>query len=68
MNRLFSENGYQHIASADYHYGQYVAANLFWKASQQMQLGFEYLHGIRTNFDHSDKQANRLNLMAKFSF
>lgn len=68
MSRLFSENGYENIATDSYHYGQYAAANIFWKASSNMQLGFEYLHGWRTNFNHSTKQANRLNLMAKFSF
>lgn len=68
MARLYSENGYQTITPSGYHYGQYLAANLFWNTSQNLQLGFEYLHGWRTNFDHSDRQANRLNLMAKFSF
>lgn len=68
MSRLFSENGYETIATNNYHYGQYVAANIFWKTTDNLQLGAEYLHGWRTNFDHSDKQANRINLMAKFSF
>lgn len=68
MSRLYSENGYEDIAATSYHYGQYAVANFFWKATQNMQLGFEYLHGWRTNFNHSTKQANRLNLMAKFAF
>jgi hypothetical protein len=68
MSRLFSENGYDAIASSNYHYGQYAVANIFWKTTDNLQLGAEYLHGWRTNFDHSNKQANRINLSAKFSF
>ncbi|MBR5804443.1 MAG: hypothetical protein IKY31_08940 [Bacteroidaceae bacterium] len=68
MARLYSENDYQETAPTDYHYGQYLAGNVFWNASNELQFGVEYLHGWRTNFDQSDKQANRINLMAKYSF
>ena len=68
MARLYSENGYQQINPSNYHYGQYAAGNIFWNANQGLQLGFEYLHGWRTDFDHANRQANRINLMAKYSF
>lgn len=67
-SRLYSKNGYKETASADYKYGQYIAANLFWKATPNMQFGAEYLFGQRTDFDTSNHSANRINLMAKYSF
>ena len=68
MSRLYSENGYAAISGNDYHYGQYLAANIFWSASNNMQLGVEYLRGWRNNFDATSHDANRINLMAKYSF
>lgn len=68
MARLYSENGYESIAGDNYRYGQYMAANIFWKTSENMQIGAEYLRGWRTNFNDTNHQANRINLMAKFSF
>lgn len=68
QSRLYSENGYADSAAEEYRYGQYVAANLFWNVTDNMQLGAEYLHGWRTNFDASTHQANRINLLAKYAF
>lgn len=68
MAKLFSENDYASSAGDHYRYGQYVAANLFWSASQNMQIGAEYLRGWRKNFNATSHDANRISLMAKFSF
>lgn len=67
-SRLYSEDGYSSTVPDSYRYGQYVAANLFWNVADNMQIGAEYLHGWRTNFNDSDHQANRINLLAKYSF
>ncbi len=68
MARLFSEDDYATTAEDHYKYGQYVAANIFWSASPNMQLGAEYLRGWRKNFNATSHDANRISLMAKFSF
>lgn len=68
MARLYSENNYEAIAQDNYRYGQYVAGNIFWSASENLQFGAEYLRGWRTDFNASTHTANRINLMAKFSF
>ena len=68
QSRLYSENGYAATESDNYRYGQYLAANMFWSASSNMQFGVEYLHGWRKNFDASTRDANRISLMAKYSF
>jgi hypothetical protein len=33
-----------------------------------MQFGVEYLRGWRKNFDSANHEANRISLMAKYSF
>lgn len=68
MARLFSENGYGETAEDHYRYGQYLAANIFWSASDNLQFGAEYLRGWRKNFNATSHDANRISLMAKFSF
>lgn len=68
MSRLYSENGYASLSPDNYRYGQYLVANLIWNASQNLQLGAEYLRGWRTDFDHSSHHANRICLMAKYAF
>ena len=68
QSRLYSENGYAATVGDNYRYGQYLAANMFWSASNNMQFGMEYLHGWRKNFDASTRDANRISLMAKYSF
>lgn len=68
MARLFSENGYGETAGDNYRYGQYLAANIFWSAGDNLQFGAEYLRGWRKNFNATSHDANRISLMAKFSF
>lgn len=68
MSRLYSENGYPNDQPDTYRYGQYLAANVFWNISPNMQVGAEYLRGWRTNFDNSAHHANRMNLLVQYSF
>ncbi|WP_291528358.1 DcaP family trimeric outer membrane transporter [Bacteroides sp. UBA939] len=68
MSRLYSENGYFNDQPDSYRYGQYFVANIFWNATLNMQLGAEYLHGWRTDFDKSTHHANRVNLLVQYSF
>lgn len=68
MSRLYSENGYPTNESNSYHYAQYLATNVFWNVTPNMQVGAEYLRGWRTNFDNSTHHANRMNLLVQYSF
>lgn len=68
QSHLYSENGYAAASADSYRYGQYLVANMCWSASNNMQFGVEYLHGWRKNFDTSSREANRISLMAKYSF
>lgn len=68
MSRLYSDHGYPAEASSAYRYGQYLAANVFWHVTPNMQVGAEYLRGWRTNFDDITHHANRLNLLVQYSF
>jgi predicted porin len=63
-----SRNGYGAANPENYKRGQYVAANVCYNISQNIQLGVEYLHGWRTNFDSYTNNANRVNLSAQFNF
>lgn len=68
MSRLYSDHGYPRDAVGTYRYGQYLAANMFWDITSNMQVGAEYLRGWRTNFDNVTRHANRINLLAQYSF
>ena len=68
LSRIYSENGYATENQEDYHYGQYAVGNIFWSASDNMQLGVEYLSGWKTTFNSDTHHANRVCLMAKYSF
>ena len=63
-----SRNGYSTANLERYKRGQYVAANMCYNISPNIQLGVEYLHGWRTNFDGDTNNANRVNLSAQFNF
>ena len=68
MSRLYADKGYPKSDSDAYRYGQYFVANAFWNVTPNMQVGVEYLRGWRTDFDHSTRHANRLNLLVQYSF
>ncbi len=67
--RLYSNDGWPINNSDFYRYGQYLVANVFWNVTPNMQVGAEYLRGWRTGFlDNSTRHANRINVMAQYSF
>ena len=67
--RLYSDNGWPVQNSDFYRYGQYFVTNIFWNATNNLQLGAEYLRGWRTGFmDKSTRHANRINVMVQYSF
>ncbi|MBQ5690423.1 MAG: porin [Alistipes sp.] len=55
--------------SADqYRQGQYIFGNVFWQLTPRFVLGAEYLYAHRKNMDGTKAHANRINLLAKYSF
>ena len=66
--RVYRKNNYPVAGSDDYRYGQYLAANTFWKISQSLQLGVEYLRGWRTDFNNETNTANRASFLVQYSF
>lgn len=56
------------LPATDYKYAQYAAANLLWNFTEYGTAGVEYVFGRRNNFDKTYGNANRINLMVKYSF
>lgn len=65
---LHSRKGYEDANPKAYRKGQYLAANMFYNVSSNLQFGIEYLHGWREDFDSKTYNANRINLSARFDF
>lgn len=65
---LHSRNGYDEANPQGYRKGQYAVANVFYNVSDNLQLGLEYLHGWRIDFDRKTYNANRINLSARYDF
>lgn len=63
-----SRNDYGAANPERYKRGQYVVANVCYNLSPSFQIGVEYLHGWRKNFDNYTNNANRVNLSAQFNF
>ena len=68
QSRLFTEDCYAHFNETQYKKGQYLVANVFWNISHNLQVGVEYLHGWRENFNDVNREANRINLSAQYNF
>ena len=51
-----------------YKQGQYIFGNVFWHLTPRFALAAEYLYGHRKNMDGTKAHANRINLLAKYSF
>lgn len=68
LSRLYSEHGYPTDRPESYRKGQYLVANMFWNVTSNLQVGAEYLRGWRTDFDDATRHANRINLLAQYSF
>lgn len=52
----------------EYRYGSIIAANVFWNLTSRIQVGSEFDTGVRKNWSGESRRANRLGLMAQFSF
>ena len=70
-NLAFSEQTYYpkpDPRDSSYKYGLYGVANVFWDITPRFEVGFEYLHGKRKNFNGESGSANRLMAMFMVSF
>lgn len=65
FNRLYDQT---QLGGDTYCRGNYVVANMFYTPVSDLQIGLEYLHGTRRDVDMSHATANRIELMAKYSF
>ena len=65
---LHSQKGYAAYNPAASRKGQYVVANALYNLTENLQIGIEYLHGWKTNFDDTVSNANRVNLSARYDF
>ena len=53
---------------SEYRYGNILTANVFWNLTPRIQAGLEFDTGVRKNWDGASRRADRLGLMAQFSF
>lgn len=65
---LHSRNGYADINPTASRKGQYLVANAIYSLNRNLQIGIEYLHGWRTDFNGKTYNANRINLSARYDF
>ena len=63
-----TEPCYAHFNETQYKKGQYLVANVFWNVTHNFQVGVEYLHGWREDFNDLSREANRINLSAQYNF
>ena len=63
--RLYNQES---LGADAYRYGQYVAVNGVFEPTTGLQFGLEYLWGKRTDSCHISNHANRMMLMAAYSF
>ena len=71
MNLAFSEQTYYpkpNPHDSNYKYGLYAVGNVFWDITPRFEVGFEYLHGKRKNFNGDSGSANRIMAMMMLSF
>lgn len=54
--------------ASEYRYGTILSANVFWNLTPRIQAGLEFDTGVRKNWDGKSRRAERLGLMAQFSF
>lgn len=71
MNVAFSEQTYYpkpNPKDSSYKYGLYAVGNVFWDITPRFEVGFEYLHGKRKDFNGASASANRLMALLMVSF
>ncbi len=64
--RVCKKNGF--YSEDMYKQGQYIFGNVFWNLTKRFVLGAEYLYASRKNVDGAKAHANRINVLAKYSF
>ncbi|MCH5226849.1 MAG: hypothetical protein J1F16_03400 [Muribaculaceae bacterium] len=70
-NIAFSEQTYypkRNPKDTYYRYGLYAVGNVFWDITPRLELGLEYLHGKRMNFNGESGSADRIMAMFMVSF
>lgn len=71
INVAFSEQTYYPKINPNndqYKYGLYAVGNVFWDITPRFQVGLEYLHGKRMNFNRENGSADRVMGMLMLSF
>lgn len=53
---------------ADYRFGNILTANVFWHLTPRIQAALEFNTGVRRNWDGAQRRADRIGVMAQFSF
>ncbi len=51
-----------------YSESEFASINLFWRPDRRLSAGIEYMWGERKNLDGRHGNANRINMMAQYSF
>lgn len=59
---------YNSMAPTDYHIGQYVVGNIFYKINRTWKVGMEYLYGTRINFNGDFASTHRLQAAVQLNF
>ena len=54
--------------NSEYRYGNIFTANVFWNLTPRIQAGLEFDTGVRKNWSGNSRRADRIGLMAQFSF
>ncbi|MCH5238919.1 MAG: hypothetical protein J1F38_01725 [Muribaculaceae bacterium] len=70
-NIAFSQQTYYpHVnpKNSSYKYGLYAVGNIFWDITPRFEVGLEYLHGKRKNFNGESGSANRVMALLMVSF
>ena len=70
-NLAFSEQTYYpkpNPRNDMYKYGLYAVGNVFWDITPRFEVGLEYLHGKRKNFNGESGSANRIMALLMVSF
>lgn len=62
-----TEDG-DYITDSSYKRGDYLSTVLFYYPAPNLSFGLEYLYGRRQNYDNTQGEAQRLNLMARYAF
>ena len=66
MARVEERNGY--VSREEYRQGQYIFGNIFYHITPRFKVAAEYLYGTRKNMSWAKNHANRVELMAQYSF